>query len=470
MSTALQNQQQATLLVQAAEAGDFGAVEALIAAGVDVNSANDHGMTALMAAAANGHLALVSFLLESGADFKAKRHDGFDALALAVFYGRLGIVHELIGRGADPKANDRLGTSPEMWATVRGFHDIADVLTDAQRIDSNEPVAPQSEQGSAPSPALFSAQEPVVKEALFSDQEVSDETISQEATALRSVITQSPKVLDVEKQPSSVANTYVPKPRYYVKRKSPNSVESSYVESTYVPKPRYHHKRKSGKLVSWLAYITSDWQRLALATLILMLACGLGTVAVLNLLGLNKMSKTAEPAIITEASAPNDSHFNAQNDLQSSTPPRQILSKRPESDASAERSILAKKKSNDRSGSQVDGIENSRRLRDVKSLPTSSERVDRVNPKEAITPRQKPQEDSRSAQSFKSSNVSSKSISSTKADAGQEEYSRAKAPSQTFPRTPSIKIQRPRRVAESDRTAPASTSGRSTKGKVIQWP
>lgn len=462
------------MLVQAAEAGDFGAVEALIGAGVDVNSANEHGMTALMAAAANGHLALVSFLLESGADFKAQRYDGFDALALAVFYGRLRIVRELLGRGADPTANDRLGTSPEMWATVRGFHDIAQVLTDAQTINSAEAVVHESEQSTAPSPELMSAQEPVVKEAFFSDQELSDETLSQEATAFPSIITQRPKALEVEKQPASVASTYVPKPRYYLKRKSPSSIESSYVESTYVARPRYHQRRKSGKLVRWLAYITSDWQRLTVATLILMLVCGLGTFAVLNLLGLGEMPRAAEPAINTEVSAIDD-----QNDLQSSTPPQQILSKRPESDASAERSILAEKKNDDRGGPQVVKIEHSSRLRVGEPLPKSSERVEGLYPKEAKTPKQETQTGSRPAQS---SSVSGKNIPSTNAVGGdQEERSGAKAPSnlhrvdsnrgRVSPSLPSIKTQRPRRVAgKNDRLAPATTAGKNTKAKVIQWP
>ncbi|HET6892583.1 MAG TPA: ankyrin repeat domain-containing protein [Pyrinomonadaceae bacterium] len=474
-STGLQNQPHENMLVQAAEAGDFGAVEAFIVAGMDVNSANEHGTTALMAAAANGHLALVSFLLQSGADLKAKRHDGFDALALAVFYGRLGTVRELIGRGADPKANDRLGTSPEMWATVRGFHDIAQVLTDAQTIDSAETVAHQSELSSTPSPELISAQEPVVKEAFFSDQELSDETLSQEATVLPNVITQPPKALGVENQPSSVEGTYVPKPRYYLKRKSPNSVESS-VESTYVPKPRYHHHRKSRKLVRWLAYITSDWQRLTVVTLIVMLICGLGTIAVLHLLGLSEVSRADKSAIITQTPATDDSHSNTQNDPQSITRAQPIPPTRATSDASAERSILVEKKSNDRGGPkgglQVNNTEKPSRLRDVKPLPKSSDGVVGLHRKGAITSKQEPKPGSRPAQSFRSSRVSAKSIQSTnEVAAGREDPSDAKAPPHTFRKPPSIKTQRPRRVAgRNDRLERAVTSGRSTKPKVIQWP
>jgi uncharacterized protein len=162
------------MLVQAAEAGDFALVYALIAAGVDVNSANGHGTTALMAAAAHGHLAVVKFLLESGVDLSAKRLDGFDALALAVFYGHLHVVRELLARDANLKTNERLGTSIE-WATIRGFHDIAQFLTAAQTMGLAVPH-------------------------------------ENERTSV-------PKVLEVEKQPAVVATAYVPKPRYNFKRK-----------------------------------------------------------------------------------------------------------------------------------------------------------------------------------------------------------------------------------------------------------
>jgi ankyrin repeat protein len=82
------------MLVQAAEAGDFSPVEALIAAGVDVNGATEHGMTALMAAAANGHLALLAFLLDGGADFKAKRFsppDSSPKIRLISNFYRMGV-------------------------------------------------------------------------------------------------------------------------------------------------------------------------------------------------------------------------------------------------------------------------------------------------------------------------------------------------------------------------------------------
>ncbi len=167
------------MLLQAAEAGELGSVEVLIGAGVDINSsATEYGMTALMSAAANGHLALVSFLLQRGADINAKRHDGLDALALAVFFGHLHVVRELLSRGADLKAKNRFGTSPEVWATARGFHDIARILAEANMADPRETLACRSDESNAPSPELTRAQEPILREANFFDEGLSDKTPS----------------------------------------------------------------------------------------------------------------------------------------------------------------------------------------------------------------------------------------------------------------------------------------------------
>lgn len=423
------------MLVQAAEAGDFALVYALIAAGVDVNSANEHGTTPLMAAAAQGHLAVVSLLLESGADFKAKRLDAFDALALAVFYGHLDIVRELLARGANPKTNERLGTSIDTWATIRGFHDIAQVLTSGQTIGST--VMHQNELSSVP------------------------------------------KALEVQKQPSAVASAYVPKPRYNLKRRSRNlttrlasimsgssrSIESTYIESTYVAKPRYRNKGKFKKLVRWLTYITSDSRRLTGLTLIVMFVCGLGVVAILNLFGSSNLSQADIPVTISEAPAPDNPSLDPQNDLQSITHAQPIGTTSGISDASAEQSVLAEKKSDDRSGPKVNNTEHSSRLPNVEPSPNSSERVDGRHSKAAVTSNQETQRGARSAQSAW---VSPKSIPSTNIVVAAG----AKGSPNRFAKKPEItKTQRPRRVSgRNDQLVPAATSGRNPKAKVIQWP
>jgi hypothetical protein len=434
-ATARQNQPQTIMLVQAAEAGDFALVYALISAGVDVNSANEHGTTALMAAAAHGHLAVVSFLLESGADFKARRLDGFDALALAVFYGHLHVVRELLARGANPKTNERLGTSIDTWASIRGFHDIAQVLTAGQTIGSA--VLHQNERSSMP------------------------------------------KALEVEKPPAVVAKPYVPKPRYNLKRtarkltarlasimsgSSRSAIESSYIESTYVAKPRYRNKGKFQKLVRCFAYITSDSRRLTGLTLILILVCSLGVVAMLNLFGSSNLSQAETPVTMSAASAPDNSSLNPQNVFQSSSQAQPIRTTSGISDASAEQSVLAEKKSDDRSGPKVDNIEHSIPLLNVAPLPKSSKKVDGLHSEAAMTSKQE------TARSDQSAPVSLKSIPSTTVVAAAP--SGVKASSSRFAKTPpNIKTQRPRRVTRrNDQSVPAATAGRNTKAKVIQWP
>lgn len=72
-----------TALTLAASSGRAGALEALIAAGADLEAADDHGYTVLMRAALGGHAAIVKILLDHGADAR-KKVGKTDALALAL--------------------------------------------------------------------------------------------------------------------------------------------------------------------------------------------------------------------------------------------------------------------------------------------------------------------------------------------------------------------------------------------------
>ena len=71
-----------TPLILAASSGRVAAMEALLAAGAEIDAADDHGYTALMRAALNGHDAAVKLLLENGAD-TAKQVGKSNALKLA---------------------------------------------------------------------------------------------------------------------------------------------------------------------------------------------------------------------------------------------------------------------------------------------------------------------------------------------------------------------------------------------------
>ncbi|MBL8022185.1 MAG: ankyrin repeat domain-containing protein [Leptospirales bacterium] len=71
-----------TPLITAATSGHTGAIQALLDAGADFETADNYGYTPLMRAALSGQAAAVQLLLDAGADVQ-KKVDGSDALALA---------------------------------------------------------------------------------------------------------------------------------------------------------------------------------------------------------------------------------------------------------------------------------------------------------------------------------------------------------------------------------------------------
>ena len=94
-----------TPLRDAARQGDSKAVKTLIAAGADVNQADERGVTPLYIAAAKGRVAVVKELLAAGADANQARTDnGETPLFVAAANGHLSIVKKLIAAGADVNA------------------------------------------------------------------------------------------------------------------------------------------------------------------------------------------------------------------------------------------------------------------------------------------------------------------------------------------------------------------------------
>ena len=144
-----ENKQDAATLAlwSAAEAGDFGEVEAVLASVADVDARNEHGVTALMRAAQRGHARVVRLLLMHGADANIIRHDKFTALSLAAFFGYTDVVRVLMEHGADLKASTRNDTSPHMWATARTFNEVVDQL--------KHPAPPRDDERSVPAVERF---------------------------------------------------------------------------------------------------------------------------------------------------------------------------------------------------------------------------------------------------------------------------------------------------------------------------
>ncbi len=115
-------------LLEAAEAGDIAAVEALLAAGAQVNDASPSGETALMRATSKGRLNVVRLMLKAGADLNVRRADGMSPLIYAAFFGHTDVVQLLIDNGADLDASDRLGMTALDWAKAKGATVTADIL------------------------------------------------------------------------------------------------------------------------------------------------------------------------------------------------------------------------------------------------------------------------------------------------------------------------------------------------------
>jgi ankyrin repeat protein len=81
--------------------GDLGAIAALLAAGTDVDSRDEHGQTALMNAARDGRADVVRLLIGHGADLNHRAKYGLTALMLAVVRGHGDAVRVLVEAGAD---------------------------------------------------------------------------------------------------------------------------------------------------------------------------------------------------------------------------------------------------------------------------------------------------------------------------------------------------------------------------------
>ena len=90
------------VLHRAAKAGDVEVLNALLAAGAEVDGRDDHGWTALMHAVNEGQGPMTELLLTVPADPDAEGPDGATALFIALSRGRADFVALLKEAGADP--------------------------------------------------------------------------------------------------------------------------------------------------------------------------------------------------------------------------------------------------------------------------------------------------------------------------------------------------------------------------------
>jgi len=106
-------------------------VQALIAAGADLEARDDYDhMTPLMVAANSGAGRNAKLLIAAGANVNAEParglvYQGANALSLACFRGYSEIVQLLIWAGADVNARSGGGSTPLMTAASRNFPHIA---------------------------------------------------------------------------------------------------------------------------------------------------------------------------------------------------------------------------------------------------------------------------------------------------------------------------------------------------------
>lgn len=130
-----------TELFNAAQTGDVAKAAALLKSGADINSRNDEGATPLMVAAGQGHGELVDALLAAGAEVDAVDLRGWTALMKGLFNyeqnkGFPDVVSSLIDAGADIEHKVAYGTRPLMIAAGYGEARVVEILI-AAGVDVN---------------------------------------------------------------------------------------------------------------------------------------------------------------------------------------------------------------------------------------------------------------------------------------------------------------------------------------------
>mmetsp|Transcript_39996 Transcript_39996/g.74557 ORF Transcript_39996/g.74557 Transcript_39996/m.74557 type:complete len:534 (-) Transcript_39996:116-1717(-) len=119
-----------TELMHAAREGDLERAEALLCAGLPVDSADSCKCTALMYATTYGHVPVARCLIEHAANVNAQSHDRWTPLIAAVYNGHLLTAKYLLTMGANIECADERGWTALMHVAFNGKIDILQCLID----------------------------------------------------------------------------------------------------------------------------------------------------------------------------------------------------------------------------------------------------------------------------------------------------------------------------------------------------
>ena len=122
----------------AAYEGHQTVVQALIAAGADVNKQNNNGWIPLHWATYNGRQAIVQDLIAAGADVNQPNNKGRIPLHMAAYYGHQAVVQALIAAGADVNQPDNNGKTPLQKAARLGHPEIVNLIN---RVNASPDIA-----------------------------------------------------------------------------------------------------------------------------------------------------------------------------------------------------------------------------------------------------------------------------------------------------------------------------------------
>jgi ankyrin repeat protein len=116
-------------LLQVAERGDLGALDALLRGRAQPDYRDNCDWTPLMKAAQNGHVDAVRRLLDAGANPDAADKGGYTALMLAASNNHADVVELLLSRGAMVDAQEQTqGFTALIWAAQQGKTEAVEAL------------------------------------------------------------------------------------------------------------------------------------------------------------------------------------------------------------------------------------------------------------------------------------------------------------------------------------------------------